>query len=221
MTEKEPKARFWVEARVATAKTAALIALAEADVARGDYAEAAVNAYYSLFHLGLSLLWLMPESMPEKLHHALIETRDTGKELPNKQISHKAVEDFLAEGHDDLSRLFVDAIKLREFASYGPRVTYRSDEPFVGPCDYKPRDVRWIVQRAPVVFVESLNATWSKTAYDGLLGPIIVEGARDLLSDAQFPFVGWFAPSVLERASQLIQSLKTAGPHADSDKDPI
>lgn len=222
MREMEPKARFWVEAEVATAKAAVFIASAEADIGRGDYALGAVNSYYGLFHLGLSLLWQMPDSMPEELHQTLIRIRDAGNELPHKGMKHAAIEEFV-EGfflRSDLDLpvlafrgLFAEAKALREFASYGPRVTYRSAQPFVGPCAIKPRDVQRLVQAAPVAFRQSLTAAWGKTAYDGTLGRIVADGAGQLLNDAQFPFVGWFGSAVLERARQLVRSLNgTAAP---------
>jgi len=212
-TDKDPQARFWVEAEVSIAKSAVFLGTAEAEIDTGDLMSASINAYYSLFHLSLALMWLLPESMPQSLHQALIGVRDAGEELPNKITSHKKAEDFLCAGQvtlpvPNLSPLYQRALKLREFASYGPRVTYDGDQPFVGPCSFQRRDVREIVQAIPNMFVSTLKAAFPQTAYEGYLAPIVVDGAIDLLHRSEFPFKNWYSESVLSRAEVLINSLR-------------
>jgi len=210
---KDPQARFWVEAQVSIAKSAVLLATAEKELEAGDLIPASVNAYYSLFHLSLALMWLLPESLPSSLHRALIETRDTGMELPSKLTSHKKAEDFLCAGQVDLpvrnlAPLYQRALKLREFASYGPRVTYDGEQPLVGHCSFLKRDVRELVLEVPEVFTNALQAALPQTAYEGYIGPIVLDGAIDLLRRTEFPFRNWYSVSVIERAEMLINNLR-------------
>ena len=213
MGEIEPQSRFWVEAQVAVAKSAVFLAAAEADVSRHDFSLGAVDAYYGLFHLSLALMWLLPESLPVKLRESLASTRDAGSVLPNKLTSHKAAERFLCDGQVDLpvpklGTLFREALELREFASYGHRVSYDAPgEPVVGPCSLTPNRVERVVRTAPPVFTEALRAAWPRTAYDGALGQITADGARRLLDDPQFPFKDWHSPAALGRARQLLGTL--------------
>ncbi|MBI4473597.1 MAG: hypothetical protein HY646_13090 [Acidobacteria bacterium] len=210
--EKDPQARFWVEAQVAVAKSAVLLAAAEADVARSDYAAGAVNAYYGLFHLSLALMWLLPESIPAKLRDALVAARDRGDELPAREYpTHKAAEQFLRDGHADLpvpelAAVFREARDLREFVSYGPRVSYQGTQPLVGPCRYSPSAVQELVRKGLELFPSALRATWPRTAYTGMLGPFTADGAEQLLFDPQFPYRNWFSLGVRERAKEIIRS---------------
>lgn len=211
--DKDPQARFWVEAQVSIAKSAVFIGAAEAEVNNGDLIPASISAYYALFHLSLSLMWLLPESLPPALYQNLIEIRDAGKELPNKITSHKKTEDFLCNGQvnlpiPNLAPLYKRALKLREFASYGPRVTYDGEQPFVGPCSFQRRDVREIVISVPNLFLSAFKTALPKTAYKGYLGPIVIDHAVELLRGSEFPFKGWFADSVLNRAEALIKGLR-------------
>ena len=211
--KKDPQARFWVEAQVSIAKSAVLLATAREEIERGSLASATVNAYYSLFHLSLTLMWLLPESIPIPLHQALIEIRDSGKELPNKMTSHKKVEDFLCGGQvnlpvPNLTSLYRLSHQLREFVSYGPRVTYDGDQPLVGPCTFQPDQVHSVVQQMPSIFLNALEAVLPQTAYEGDLAPVVIDGALDLLSKSEFPFRSWYSSSSVEQAKELIRKLR-------------
>lgn len=211
--KKDPQARFWVEAQVAIAKSAVLLATAREETERGDLASSAVNAYYSLFHLSLALMWLLPESMPPSLHQGLIEIRDSGNELPSTMTSHKKAEDFLCGGQvnlpvPNLASLYRLSLQLREFVSYGPRVTYDGDQPFVGPCSFQPQQVRLVVQQMPNIFVNALEAALPQTAYDGYLAPVVIDGAIELLRKSEFPFKSWYSSSAVEEAEKLIRRLR-------------
>jgi len=212
-TEKDPQTRFWVEAQVSIAKSAVLLATAQEETERGELASASVNAYYSLYHLSLSLMWLLPESIHPSLHQALIAIRDSGDELPNKMISHKKAEDFLCAVQLNLSvpnltSLYKLSLRLREFVSYGPRVTYDGTHPLLGPCSFNLEQVRMVVQGAPHVFTNALKAAFPKTAYKGDLALIVIDGAIKLLQEAEFPFKRWYSKSALEKAEILINGLR-------------
>jgi hypothetical protein len=207
-----PDLKFHVEAAVAVAKAAALITSSEFHVAQKQYASAAVETYYALFHTTLGLLWLIPDSMPENLRRSMVQTRDSGRELPDKQISHKMLDRILSDSRFDLpvatlTSSFRQAIELREFASYGPRIIYKAEQPFVGPCHFKPRDVRWVVSQASKAFLESFHGVWNKSKDFGYVGSIIVDNARTQLTDSQFPFHDWFAENVILRAIELVNAL--------------
>lgn len=206
--------RFWVEAQVSLAKAAVFLSAAEEDARRGSPATAGVHAYYSLFHLVQAFMWLRPECLPSNLHETLLRARDQGGALPDRQTTHSAVGKFIRSGQlrlpgDDLPRLFEQALRLREFASYGPRVTYDGGRPTVGPCDVRRQHVVAAVGALCPTFIDALAAVAAATELQGAFGRITVEKARVLLSDNQFPFRDWFPDRVVARADAVLMEAES------------
>ena len=214
--EKDLETRFWVEAVVATAKSAVFLATAEEETNRGDLIPAAWSAFYSVFHLSLALMWLLPQHLATTgLNVAAIQ--DAGEELPNRKITQQRIKKFLVSGPFDglphkLGKLFEDAKKLREFANYGPRVTYDNEEPVVGPCSLLPRDVRYLVREVREAFSDTLKWALPQTALGGELGAIVVDDAAAMLDQPQFPFTSWCSPCVKENAKALLTALRPGEP---------
>ena len=210
-SNKEPHDKFFVETPVSLAKSAVFFASAEIEMQYNNFTMAIISAYYSLFHLGLTLMWMLPQYMPEDLHRNLIEIRDRGEELPDKSIKHKDIKNFLStiqkklpDSH--LVLIYQRALKLREFVNYGPRVYYDGKQPLVGPCDSTIRDVREVVDEIPEVFFKTIKDAATQTVYNGDLTIYIIV-ALDLLRKSEFPFIGWFPTSVLNRAEEFIKNL--------------
>jgi hypothetical protein len=211
-TNKDPQARFWVEAEVAIAKSAVFLATAEKEVEQGDFIPASVSAYYSLFHLTQALMWLLPESIPCPLQSRLIGIRDQGSELPDPNTRHEDLKNFLCAiqvqlPEPQLYTFFQSAKVLREFSSYGPRVTYDGDQPSIGPCSFKREDIQAVIKEIPSIFLHTLKGIKSQIAYDSDLAPIVFKGVFDLLGSTEFPFKNWSSPSVIHRAEQIVRDL--------------
>ncbi len=211
--KKDPEARFWADAILAVAKSATLLAIAEESVSNNDYSSAAVNAYYGLLHLSFSLMWLLPESILDvKMKEELIAIRDRGGELPaRRHPTHSEAEQFIDGicnelGVSKFPIVFRESRVLREFISYGPRIHYDGEQPIAGLCKHSPGDVRKVVIESVELFSSVLKATWSLTAYGGILGAITVEESIGLLFDSQLPFYNWHPEQVLVRASEIICS---------------
>jgi hypothetical protein len=214
-SEKDPQRRFWVEAEVATAKSAVFLAFAEEEADRGDLIPAAWSAFYSVFHLSLALMWLLPQHI-EAIGLDVAAIQDAGEELPSPKITCERIKKFLMRSPFDvlphkLSKLFEDAKELREFANYGPRVTYDNQGPVIGPCSLLPRDVRYLVGKVREAFNDTLKWALPQTADDGELGATVVDKAADMLDQAQFPFKSWCSTGVREKAKALLTALRPGG----------
>lgn len=213
MKEKiDPKARFWLEAQVALAKSAIFLVTSEDELKHNNFISASISVYYSLFHFSLCLMWLLPERLPDSLRKALIEIRDSGCELPDKIISHQKVENFLCAGQFNLpvkglSELFIRAQELREFTNYGPRVTYINKKPTLGPCHFNISQLITMISEIHKIFPVVLKLVFPKTAYKGNLGPIIVSEAILMLDQSDLHFSTWSSKKIISSAKKFLSRL--------------
>lgn len=206
------RTQFSVLAEVSIAKSAVMLASAEDDLGAGNLIPCAVNAYYTLFHLAISVMWLLPERMPSSLHLSVSEIEADGMDLPDRtEITHTAVQKFFCDGQanlsvSDLRRLYQLARKLREAASYEPRVTHSGESWVVGDCSLQTAQIHEVVAQLPRIFTEVLQKVRTQTD-DISLGLIALDGARCLLNRKDLPFKGWYPERVLLRAEGLIKEL--------------
>ena len=206
--------QFFFEAAVATAKSSVFILTAEDEAQRGEFLPAAISTYYSLFHLSLGMMWMFADQLPRNILDKLTEVRKKGDALPSSAISHKMVERFLCEDQLKLSNakslgaLFRRAQELRNFANYGPRVTFTGKQPFIGPCDLSTEDVQKLVNQIKLEFTNTLRLACPETALDGTLGRSVIDQAIDLLNRSEFPFMNWSSKTVHEQALRLLSDLR-------------
>lgn len=206
--------KFWLESRVAVAKSASFIASAEESVSKGNYVTGAICAYYTFFHFGLFLMWLFPELTETKLKGEIVRRRNQGEDLPAPGVpTHKQIEEFLKGIRtklelEQLDKIFSRAQSLRNYVNYGPRAYYVGKQAYVGHCEHSPVNVNGFIQGYPCLFRSVIETIWSR--YDTNKKKSMVVGALSdslkLLKDPQFPFVNWFPDSVLNRAVKIIES---------------
>ncbi len=213
----DPKARerFGTEAKVSLIKASIFWASAKEEYVRGDYLATAVSAYYSIFHLSLFVMWLKPEYLQPAIKDKLIKIQDAGGPLPDKSISHGNIEEFLCEDHGELlvsvkelGELFKKAKGYREFASYGPRVTTNGDNIFIGPCSFTIETLNDIINETEKLIKQTVLSVLPKTAYDGMLGNIVVDQSIPMIEQSDLSFRKWSSPDIIKRASVLLEDIK-------------
>jgi hypothetical protein len=206
------RTQFFVQAQVSIAKSAVMLASAEIDFSGDNLIPCAVNAYYSFFHLAMAVMWLLPERMPASLYRTVSDIEASGMDLPSKKIPHGAVEDFFCKnGQANLSvsdsrRLYRLALRLREAASYEPRVKRDGQSWVVGDCSLQPAQIHEVVTQLPRMFTEVLQEVRTQTD-DISLALMALDGARGLLKRKDLPFKGGYPERVLVRAEALIKEL--------------
>lgn len=210
-TQSSDRTEFWVTAQVSIAKSAVMLASAEKDLNDGNLISCSVNAYYSLYHLAVSVMWLLPERLPPSRYRTLSKSQADGLELPSKEISHDHAQNFFCAGQAQLKvaglkELYSTARSLREAASYKPRVKWNGTDWVVGDYSVKPAQVSDVVTQLPRMFTKVLQEVRTQTD-DISLGLLALDGARGLLKRQDLPFKGWYSEHVLIRAEALIKKL--------------
>ena len=205
----QTRMRFYLEASVGLAKASVFLATAEDNLSRGDF----LSAYYSVFHLAQALMWLFVDQLPDKSLTKFTDIRIKGGGLPSAEVKHADVEKFLCDGQLKLSNtkslcsLFRDAQELREFANYGPRVTWSGTQPIVGPCHLSTTRVESVVARLRPEFISTMKLASPETAMKGILGRIVLHQAIELLKDAKSPFSAWSSGKAYKEAVDLLEIL--------------
>jgi hypothetical protein len=213
MDKEEVKIIFYVEASVGLAKSSVFLSTAEEDLIRGDLVSAAISGYYSIFHLTLALMWLFADELPKTVLDRLMEIRKKGNELPSSEVTHTNAQRFLCDGQLKLSNkkelcfLFRKTQDLREFANYGPRVTWKDGHPFIGPCHFSIDQVKELVPKLRPAFISTVKLATPATAIDGDLGKIVLRQATALLTHKQFPFSTWSSEKIQKEALTLLSTL--------------
>jgi hypothetical protein len=202
---------FWVEAQISLSKSVVFLASSEDSDSQKNYILASISAYYSLFHFSLAIMWLLPSSLKKSLKEKLILVRKEGNELPDKNISHQEVKKFLLRNDSNfgsqLCSKFVRAKEIREFACYGPRVTFEDTQPIVGPCSFTTNEIKQLIFDIPSIYCQTMKTIKPKTAYEGDFVLYVLNESQKIISNPELPFKDWFPDSILERAGYLIIDL--------------
>lgn len=135
-----------------------------------SYVLASVAAYYSMFHLGMFLLYSTPHLMPAKLRRDVNHALSNGSKDPREAVRHGDVEKFLRKCthlhglSQRVTNLFVKAQALRVFANYGPDLEYvPAQEVFrVANRKHNPSEVREVIDQLNTAFDEAI--VWAALA---------------------------------------------------------
>jgi hypothetical protein len=146
----ESATEFFYNAVAHFAKSLAYRSVAHESLRDDERLAATICGYYSLFHLALTVMYLLPEKMAgikgrgnRELLSELVSHRKGGKKDPRKEIPHTSAVKFIeARVRDGLParvpKLFADAQRLREFVNYGPDITIDGEVPIfassMGKC---------------------------------------------------------------------------------------
>lgn len=139
-----------------------------------SYVLASVAAYYSMFHLGMFLLYSAPHLMPSKLRREVNRALSDGSKDPREAVRHGDVEKFLkncCQLHG-LSRSVVDLFEksqaLRVFANYGPDLQYVPGGSFrVFNRKHRPEETREVIDQLNVAFTDAI-AWAARSGPDGI-----------------------------------------------------
>ena len=183
-----------------------------------SYVLASMAAYYSIFHLGMFLLYSAPHLMPSRLRSEIKKEMNEGSEDPRKAVRHIDVERFLTACSEanGLSRSVVDlfgkAKSLRVFANYGPDLQYVPGGSFrVFNRKHRSEEVCEVIGQLNGIFDDAI--TWAATnAPDGIsFVSIVLDMAAPYFSpnpDGDPYYSEWSSPDVLISADNLRRQLE-------------
>jgi hypothetical protein len=86
---------FAIQAQASCAKSLIFVAEARVAVRANNYIWASIASYYSLFHLAISLMFMLPQLIEPRLLTQLVKKRADGADDPTELISHAYLPRFL------------------------------------------------------------------------------------------------------------------------------
>jgi hypothetical protein len=187
---------------------------AEAQYQRAtSYAMATVAAYYSLFHLGMFLLYSAPHIIDSALRAKINTALSNGNRDPRRAVSHNAVSKFLeaCQLHGlafEIVDLFKRARVLREFANYGPDLKATAEDFRVFNRLHHPRDASFVIGKLDDAFFGAVEWASRVESEGRLLVPIALSMAAPFFlpnadGDGAPYYSEWSSPEVLWAAESL------------------
>ena len=177
----------------------------------GSNVLAIVAGYYSLFHLGMFLLYSAPHLMEEKLRADINRALSGGSQDPRRVVSHKAVSKFLerCQSHglpSTIFRLFETARTLREFVNYGPDLRADSEGFRVFNRLHHPREGHDVINKLDGVFFDAVEWASQAESDSGRLVPDALSLAANYFlpnADGAPYYSEWSSIDVLNKAESL------------------
>lgn len=209
---------FAIQAQAAYAKSLIFLAEARVAVRSHQYIWAAIASYYSLFHLSVSLMFMVPQLIEPKLLARLVKERAQGAHDPTSSIAHRYLPPFLTNceltGLTPRLRELVETAKnLREeYANYGPRVVWKDDKPTFLTCGYSFSDVRQITKSIPPLLKEV--PFWARKQCESadIVAGVAAISLDWFLNKKDLLYRNWCSPDVLTEAKKLRAKLPLALP---------
>jgi len=201
--------------------TRSLFYFGEAVTCRTNKGASAICAYYSLFHLGLFLMFGCPRHLNKKERKRINKGLRDGTADPNPEIRHSDLVAFLRravaeQGLPDRVLSAVERAKeVRETINYGPRVlSHSGGQITVENCTFKPDAVDAILTGIPGVYDKAVPWACRNGERDGEFDGAWIAIA---LSQADAFFIGpaslygeWCSVETAQVAEQMRQSLAKA-----------
>jgi hypothetical protein len=177
---------------------------------------ATVAAYYSMFHLGMFLLYSAPHIMDSALRAKIDNALSDGGQDPRRAVSHSAVSKFLhaCQSHglpSTIVDLFEKARTLREFANYGPDLQSTTEGFQVFNRSHNPQEASLVIDRLNDAFFEAVEWASQGESESRLFVPIALSIAADYFLPNEYgaPYYSeWSSPNVLSAAEALRGSLE-------------
>ena len=193
----------------------ALLFYGHAVSARDNRVLSSIAAYYSLFHLSMFILCLTPHLLSPSQRRRINNALRQGQRDPSPQISHRMIDSFLdlCAGNGlpgTFPSVVREARQLREFANYGPRVTYKPDEIFIYSSEFPPAAVTRIVNQLHSLFRDVVLWLCVASVDGGIWVPIALEQAGKFFAMSGPPYKDWVPSRVHRRADQLRVALHRA-----------
>lgn len=203
---------FLIQAQAAYAKAVAFRAEATVAIATRTEIWAAVAGYYSLFHLSIALMFILPEFVDPPLLRKLVEGRGRGARDPTDRIKHAALPRFLESCEQNglppnLRALLGELKRLREFANYEPRVVWRDDTPTFLTRKHSPDEVRQAVGRSAALFAEVIRWAHDQPFSDNWRAAVPILLLDDFFTKQDLFFTQWCRPEVIHEARRFTSEL--------------
>jgi hypothetical protein len=203
---------FWPQAQVSFAKAIIFAAEARISLKAGQYIWASISSYYSLFHLTISIMFMVPTLIKQDDLTRLITTLRQGASDPTYLIKHSDVSDFLKVCESDgLTNSFRMQLKesknLREFVNYKPRVEWQGGKLIFRSKAYKPIDVTNAVNSLESLLAEALLWASKQGEAAKLVAMVSAFSIHQFLNQNDLLYKEWCTPEVLEGAESIRQKL--------------
>ena len=206
---------FAIQAQAAYAKSLIFAAEALVAIKSSQYIWAAIASYYSLFHLSISLMYVLPRLIEPKLLASLVTGRAEGTEDPTRLIPHKYLPRFLANCESmgltvRLRKLLENAREIREYANYRPRSVWQSDRPIFKTREFSRADVERIATSIEPLLSESLLWASRQNELSGVLSSAAAISLDWFLNQDDLLYAQWCSPEVLSQAREMRRKLPGA-----------
>ena len=214
---------FYPNAAGALAKAVAFRSIAIQAVDSNERIVGAVCAYYSLLHLAISLMYVLPDKIEPKIADKLRAKRGRGEKDPSRLISHADAIGFVRKCCEEggLDKVFVeeidDAKELREFVNYRPEITIHDGQAYFGPCDrdLQPDSVDKLVAKLDGIFRSVLGWAQTKAAAKGTFLKDALSLSPSLFQREEPFYDRWCSRASVDSAmsflNELDSMLKTVG----------
>ena len=174
----------------------------------------AVAIYYSLFHLGMFLIFACPKHHTSDLR-SKIQGRVGSGDDPRQEVSHTAVRNFLQTCVQRglsraLSDAFVRAQDLRVFINYGPRVYWKgSGDISVDTCEHHNSELAPLRSQLSDIFHDAVRWACTEGADGGIWMPPAIREVRGFFADnARRYYADWCTDEEAHVAESLRASLE-------------
>lgn len=181
---------------------------------------AAIAAYYSIFHLGVFLVYSAPHLIPPELKGRINKKLDDGRQDPREGVRHPDVEQFLTAAHrshglpESMADLFKKSQALRVFANYGPDLRYIPRKNFqVFNLEHHPEKVSEVLGKLEDAFSDAVTWASRNGPDDTSYVSIALSMAAPYFtpnSDGKPYYSGWSSDDVLSSAERLRAQLEQA-----------
>ena len=203
---------FWPQAQASYAKSVIFAAEAKIAIKAGQYIWASISSYYSLFHLTIALMFMVPMLVEQEKLTKMITARKQGASDPTYLIKHSELPGFLKQcefrGLTNLLRAQMKKSKdVREFVNYRPRVEWQGDKLIFRTKAYKLADVNKVVESLETLLAETL--IWASKQGDSarLLATVSAFSIQQFLNQNDLLYKEWCPHQVLEQAEMIRQNL--------------
>lgn len=173
----------------------------------------AVAVYYSLFHLGMFLLFGCPHYQNNELKSAIQAGVKDGCD-PSKKVSHKALGRFLRRGVEHglppgVCAVFEQAGTLRDFINYGPRVMLiEGNEMYVDTCSCQAGETQELRVQLPIVFHQALGWACANGPDGGVWVPTAASQVQAFFTGPSRLYGAWCTDQEAEVAEVLRTALE-------------
>jgi hypothetical protein len=172
----------------------------------------AVAVYYSLFHLGMFLVFGCPKYQDETLRRKIQKKIDQGEDA-SRALNHRDVLRFAAErSPNGLPARVGYAIGrtklLREFINYGPRMYSDVDFARFDSCQFQTDELESLRGQLALVFGEAVAWAYAEGDDEGIWVLTAIQKAKDFFGDAKELYAGWCGAEEAVVAEALRASLE-------------